>query len=169
MGGGYRTVTHFCSVQFIKISQHSSQLDTFLRIHVEEPCSCAANRSQTDNVAATENEMLAPSIFSRMKQPCHFTRIRIKARQVRAFVKIAVVTGPRQIHQIIRTTMLSGNNVFYLEGMKGVVFLVEATIFAPIIRALPEQFAPWEVGAQVAAFFKCNRALACRMAIRFPK
>jgi len=86
--------------------------------------------------------MLVPSVPSRMEEPRHFPGIGIKAGEVCAFVKIAIVAGPRQIRQIVRAAMLSGNNVLHLEGMKGVVLLTQPTVLAPIFRALPNYLTP---------------------------
>jgi hypothetical protein len=83
-----------------------------------------------------------------------FSGIGIHAREVGAFVKIALVARPRQIGQIICPAMLSGNDVVHVEWAIGVIRLRQAAVFAPVFRALSNQLTPWKVDPQAAEFFK---------------
>lgn len=112
--------------------------------------------------------MGVPLISSWMKETRHFGGIGIQARKVGAFVEIALMTRPRKIPRIVRAAMLSGNDVFHLEGVESIMGLTQAAVLAPVFCALAHQLTQWKVYPQEAAFFRYNRALACRMAIKFP-
>jgi hypothetical protein len=98
--------------------------------------------------------MLVPLVLARMKEQRDLAGIGIDARQVGAFVKIALMARPCKIRQIVRSAMLSGNNVFYLERVIGIMLLTKTAVLAPIFRALPNRLSPWKVNPQAAAFFK---------------
>jgi len=79
-----------------------------------------------------------------------------------------MMTGPCQVRQIVRTGVLSCTNVFDLKGMKSVMLLAKTAVLASISCTLPDQLTPWKVNPQAEEFFKYKRALAWRMAIKFP-
>src|SRR6266404_4753430 len=52
-----------------------------------------------------------------MEQTDNLARVRINARQIRAFAQIALVTGPRQVLGFVETPMLSRGDVLDVKGM----------------------------------------------------
>ena len=79
--------------------------------------------------------MIAPAIAARMKQGRNMTRIRINPGEVCAFVQVALKTGQRKIFKVVRSSMLAGDDVLDVKGMKTVVFLAEAAILAAMASA----------------------------------
>jgi hypothetical protein len=85
--------------------------------------------------------VFSPSVAARVKEPDDFVRIGIAARQVRSFAQIALVTGEREVFEIVRAAVLARIDVFDMERMRVVVFLSEAAILATIAGALPHLLA----------------------------
>ena len=112
--------------------------------------------------------MILPPIFARMKQACHFVRVRVRARQVRPLVQIALVTSPRQILQFIRAPVLSRDHMFDVKRVEWIVGLAQPALFTPVLRPLPHPLADLRVHQAAGCWRSNTRALACRMAIRLP-
>jgi len=75
--------------------------------------------------------MLPPNIPTRViesrKRACN----RVDTSQVWPLVQIAVMTGERQIREIVRSLVLSCDNVFYVELEKRLRNLGQPAILAP--------------------------------------
>lgn len=59
--------------------------------------------------------MFIPLLGPGMKKRGELTCFRIKTRQIRTFVKVAMMAGQGQVGEIIPATMLAGNDVLDVE------------------------------------------------------
>lgn len=134
-------------------------------IHPQDRHGSAADGRAADKNRTVPAEMSRPLVPPRMKEPHKFLGDRIDACQVRPLVEVVLVTGQGQIAWRIRTTMLTGNDVFDVEGEERVIVLMELAVFAALPRALPDQFSRGSVHHEEAR--SRARALAWRMATMF--
>ena len=100
-----------------------------------------------------------------MEEPREFVGDRINACQVRSLVEVVLVTGQGQITWRIRTSVLTGDDVFDVEGEERIIVLMELAVFAALLRALPDQISRRCVHHEEAR--SRARALAWRMATMF--
>ena len=59
--------------------------------------------------------MITPFVFPRVEKCRHKSGVRVDARQIGAFLQIAVPAGERQIVKLVRPAVLSGNDVLDVE------------------------------------------------------
>ena len=85
-----------------------------------------------------------------MEQTDNLARVRINARQIRAFAQIALVTGPRQVLGFVETPMLSRGDVLDVKGMIAVVLLAKAAVFTSIAGPFPDLPAQLKVHQEAA-------------------
>ena len=95
----------------------------------------AASWRQANDKTAFQHEMFAPDIVARMKQCNDRTHIGINTRQVRSFVRVATITGEREVLRIISSTVLLRHNVLDMKRNQWRRFLRDAAIFASIAGA----------------------------------
>jgi len=74
--------------------------------------------------------------LARMEEPDDLARIGIKSGQVRAFAKVAVGTGERQILRIVDAAVLTRNDVLDMKTQFGKL-LRNSAVLTPMIRARP--------------------------------
>ena len=84
-------------------------------VHIKHTGRNSSDGAQRQNRCAAPPEMVVPYIRSRVKQSRQFSRLRVDPRNIRALEAIAVNTREGQIVQIIRASMLSGNDVIGLK------------------------------------------------------
>ena len=65
-------------------------------------------------------------------------RLRINARQVRAFMEITVDTSQREIVEIIAAAMSSRTDMFDMKRSQRGILLVKLAVIAAIAGALPD-------------------------------
>jgi hypothetical protein len=78
------------------LNQLVSQPDEPRRIHIQEARCSSAPWRETDNHALLNLEMIIPSIAPRAEQIGVLLRLWVDADQVRAFVEVALATGPSE-------------------------------------------------------------------------
>jgi len=82
-------------------------------------------------------EVIMPVMTPRMEQLGHRLRLRIDARQVGTFMKIAINTRERQVVEIVSATMFLGDNMLDVEFSEWGIILMELAVFAAMASALP--------------------------------
>lgn len=107
-----------------------------LGIHVEDPNRRPADSRLPSDVDAAPLEVVFPTMPSRMKQFCDPISFRINARQMRAFVEIAIDTGESPIFQFVRASMYPRNNVLDVQHGQRRVVLAQQTILTTMPGAL---------------------------------
>ena len=78
--------------------------------------------------------------MARVEQGYNEAASRINATKIWTFVKVAAVTGKREVVRIIGTAVLLGHNMFDVVGQGGVA-LVQPAVFATGSSTLPYQLA----------------------------
>jgi hypothetical protein len=109
-----------------------------LGIHVENADRRPADSRLSKNVYAAPRKVVFPALVSRMKQLRHPIRLRVNARQVRAFVKITVNASQSQIVEIITTAVEFRENVLDVQDCQRRVVLMQLAVLATIAGALPD-------------------------------
>jgi hypothetical protein len=77
--------------------------------------------------------MIVPLIAPGMKQSDDVARIRVDARQVRAFIGVASVARPGEIVWVVATAMLPRNDVLHVKW-EPLNSSRKAAIFAAVVR-----------------------------------
>ncbi len=95
-----------------------------------------------------------------MEQARKLFGFRIETGEVRAFVRITVMTGKCEVFSGILPAVLSRDDVFDVKPERLEV-LMKPAILAAAFRALPDGLA--QPGVHQPAFARARRALACRM------
>ena len=85
--------------------------------------------------------MIGPAVFARTKQRNHRSSVRIDARQVGSFVRVASIACECETRGIIGTTMLLRQDVFQVEGNQWRCGLVKAAIFTRVPGPVANQIA----------------------------
>ncbi len=90
---------------------------------------CAPDGRRADNHRALTHEVFAPRVATRIEQLGQFPRLRIVARDITSFVKIAVAARRRQIIQVVASAMFAGKNVLDVEcGQRRLVLVTPAIL-----------------------------------------
>jgi hypothetical protein len=77
-------------------------------------------------------KVIRPFVAARMEEFRGLFCVRIDAREVRTFVKIAIHAGERQVVEFVESTMNAGNDMLdVLRSQRGIV-LVEVAVFAAV-------------------------------------
>jgi hypothetical protein len=100
---------------------------------VQHTDGCSANRGRADNINPAPDEMLFPSMSSRMKQFGYSIRFRINAGEVRTFVQITVDARAREIVDLIAAAVNTRDNMFNVENGEWRVVLMNLAILATIV------------------------------------
>ena len=83
-------------------------------------------------MTAVELEVFAPLVTSGIEEPHDLVRVWITPCQIRALAQIAMVTGEREVFEVIRAAVFAGINVLNVKRMGILVFLPQAAILATI-------------------------------------
>jgi hypothetical protein len=105
-----------------------------------------------------------------MEEPDQLPRVWIRAREVRAFMPIAMKTGQREVLKNSQPSMLARHNVIDMKGQR-IDRRRQVTILAPILCALPDlpDNVPCHQWGRSSGFrLRASRALDCITASRFP-
>src|SRR5258708_12886395 len=106
-------------------------------IHAKDVGCRASDRSEPDNESAVlKMKMLIPDVRTRIEKPRQFVSVWVNAGKVRSLLVITQVTSEREIHQVLRSPMLSRHNVFDMKSEIWVVALANSTIFTSIVSPL---------------------------------
>ena len=95
----------------------------------------SADLCSPDQVCATPFKMIAPTIFSRVKQPNDFTGCRVPACNIRPLSAVAVSACESQIVQGGLATVLRGQNMINMEW-SSVYCSRDMAVFAPPVCAI---------------------------------
>ena len=88
-------------------------------------CVYAAYDSRhADDVDTVPLEVVTPLVVPWMEESRYFVRFGIDARQVRAFMEIAVDTRESEVVGVVRTAMLPGDDVLDVERGKRRIILM---------------------------------------------
>jgi hypothetical protein len=109
--------------------------------------------------------MILPAISPRVKEHDDLERLGIYRREVRALMKITVVTGPCEVLGFIAALVLTGGNVFKMKRVVAVVILVQVAVFTPTLGAFSNEFAQRGVHQAAVCPDSSRRAFAWRTAI----
>lgn len=102
------------------------------RVQLKQLDGRSAIGSCADDVNVINSKMIAPVLTSRIKQPCHFTRVRVDGTQIASFAKVAQDARKSQVVQCCGTAVFLGDDMIDLMRRKGIV-LVNQTVFTPVI------------------------------------
>jgi hypothetical protein len=109
-----------------------------VRVHFQYPHGRSTNGCLADQVDTTPLEVIIPVMTSRMEQLGHRLRLRIDARQVGTFMKIAINTRERQVVEIVSAAMFPGDNMLDVEFSQWGIILMKLAVFAALASALPD-------------------------------
>ncbi|MFA6544001.1 MAG: hypothetical protein WCS99_06225 [Limisphaerales bacterium] len=110
-----------------------------LRIHFQEPRCGSPNGGASCYASAVQPKMLGPLVPARMEERRELPGIRVNARQVWAFVEVAVDAGPRKVVGIVAAAMLPGDDVFDMEILRRERMVRQAAVFTTPTRALSHE------------------------------
>jgi hypothetical protein len=99
---------------------------------------CNTDCGASDERGAAPREVIGPRVFTRMIQPHDLIRFSDPARDVRAFVSVAVEAAPSQIGFNRRTTVFFGDDVINLERIER-AFFRELAVFADATGAVANE------------------------------
>jgi hypothetical protein len=83
-------------------------------------------------MSAADNEMFAPDIPTGMEQSNDCACVGIDTREVWPFVRVATITGEREVVRVISSTMLLGHNMLDVKRNQWRRFLQNAAVFAGV-------------------------------------
>jgi hypothetical protein len=86
------------------------------RVHIKDSNRCSSNIRQANDQNALLVKVFAPCVAARMKKSGQDAGQRVKAGQVRAFVRITVQTGQGKIVVLVAAVVLASDDVFDLES-----------------------------------------------------
>lgn len=95
------------SIQLTQFHQHRPQLNAFVCIHLKHPRGGPAHRRFACDARSVTNEMFRPLILAWIKQPHDVGCVRVASGEIRALVKVALLTGQRQILKIVRAAVFA--------------------------------------------------------------
>jgi hypothetical protein len=149
--------------------QSFAQADVFGVIDVQYDNRCAAGWRAAHQDAGVPLKVLRPDILPWMKEACQLSGLRIKSRDVRPLVLVAVQAGQRQIRGGRWSAVLLGDDMIDLER-KGIEELEHPAVFAGVVRPAPDEvFQGWVHGNQAASKSRRDlRALDFKRARRWP-
>lgn len=119
--------------------QRFAQPDAMGKIHGQYRHGCAADRRTAHQNRTIPAEMPGPLVPPRVKEPGKFLADRVDAGQVRSLVQVVLVTGKGQVAWRIRTSVLTGDDVFDVECEERIIALMELAVFATLPRAPSDQ------------------------------
>ena len=79
--------------------------------------------------------MLRPQVLPGMEEGDQRVAVGIAAGEIRALEEIAVVACESEVQEIVRPTMLAGDDVLYVVSVEWLPTLVHPTIFTTFLRA----------------------------------
>lgn len=83
--------------------------------------------------------MVFPNLQPWIEQWRDGVRLRIDAREVWAFVQIAMVTSQSEVCQIIAAAVLAGDNMLDVEREEGIIVLMKSAILAVVGGSIPDE------------------------------
>jgi len=72
--------------------------------------------AEPEDPLALALEVVLPLMPPRVEQRYQLARQRVNTRDVRTFVKVAVVAGEREVIENVRASVLSGDDMFDMES-----------------------------------------------------
>jgi hypothetical protein len=149
-------------------NQFRSPFQSAFSIHLKQPRRGATSGGATPEANSIQDETFFPTLAARMEQRNDRLCVRIHAAQVRAFVPIAAVTGPREVLGSCRAAMLARDNVCQVKRFERWKPVRQATILAstagPLTNGSAQRFAHF-AGAADASW---RSAFKRRVAIMSP-
>jgi hypothetical protein len=112
------------------------QRDLIIRIHIKHSDRSPAYCRLANHIDSLQAEMLAPFLASRMKEFCHFIRLRIDSRQVRSLVQIAIDAGESKVVEFVGSAVNPWNDVLDVKRGQRRIILMQMAILASILSAL---------------------------------
>jgi hypothetical protein len=106
------------------IQEKASEFNTVVSVELKDCYSAAADRGTSSEYRPFPPEVHLPVVAARVKQLNDSARPRVHARQIRSFVEIAVMARPCQIIGVSAATVLSGDDMFDVKGVVGIVVLM---------------------------------------------
>jgi hypothetical protein len=106
-------------------------------VNVQDSESGSAAASFANENGTLPTKVTFPGLSARMEQRHDFAVE--KACQVRPLGAIAFPTGKTEVLEIIAAAMLTGNDMFHMEGEEIKIVLVHPAIFTTVSRPLPNQ------------------------------
>jgi hypothetical protein len=107
-----------------------------LRVHCEYLDRHAADGSLAENASIVESKMVSPHVRSRVEQADQLMRIGIPAGDVWPFVAVTVEAGEREIFGYRLPSVLTRNDVIYLEW-EAVIRVRYSAILAAVLGPAP--------------------------------
>jgi hypothetical protein len=119
------------------LKQRGSHRYKFRLIHREDLNRYPANRGESDQNGTVESKVFTPSVLPRVKQPLNSVARRVSTCDVGSFVTIAVKAAESKIRQLSASTVLTSNNVIYLER-QSIVRKRNSAVLAPSTGPAPD-------------------------------
>lgn len=127
--------TSLISAEEAELDQKAPQSQPVAGVHPEQGDGSASRRSAADDVCSDVREVFFPVISTRMKKWRDLPPEGVNSSQIRALVEVALRTGEREIGEVIRAAVLSGDDVLHMKAKPGEL-LGDVAVFAAIRRAL---------------------------------
>jgi hypothetical protein len=109
--------------------------------------------------------MISPDLEPRIEEPDDFARYGVHAGKIWSLVKVAVMTGKREVRELVTTSMLLCDDVLDMEAEERVGCLGEAAVLTLVVRASPNCFAGAGIHQSGEDCARILRALAWRTAM----
>jgi hypothetical protein len=100
------------SIHFPERQQLPPQFETAGIVHPENLHGRASRGGQSLNTRPSQRKVIGPKVAAWMKQESNLTRNWVDPRQIRPLMKIATMTGQRQIARVVGPAMLFRYDVF---------------------------------------------------------
>ena len=115
---------------FALVHDRETQFHTLVVVNIEygnggSPCLRATGKHGPD-----PHEVAIPRLAPRIEQADEVLRQWVSTAQIWTLMKVTSVTAPSAIVRIVRTTVLSGNDVFNAKGGSGSSEIGEMTVLA---------------------------------------
>ena len=123
-----------------ELSNDPTNLYASGNVHTKDVDGCASDRSQPKNESVIlKTKVCTPDVGAGIEESRQFTSVRVDAGKIRSLLVIAEVTSEGEVFQFIRPAMLSGNDMFDVEGEIGVITLVNSAILTTTFSSLANE------------------------------